>query len=241
LGTVYLVGAGPGDPDLITLRGKARLEMAEAVIYDALVHPAVLDWVPDHAERIFVGKRRGHHSWPQAEITQLLMQKAQQYRHVVRLKGGDPFLFGRGGEEMADLQGAGIPVEVIPGITAGLAVPASFGLPVTHRAHSSSVMLITGHEAAGRYQPRIDWGTIAADTIVIYMGMHHLPQIVPQLLAGGRSPTTPIALLSHGLGPPRQHWSTLGTVLAELAETPFAPPAIVVIGEVVGWAIAHRS
>ncbi|MGQ9865675.1 MAG: uroporphyrinogen-III C-methyltransferase [Pseudanabaenaceae cyanobacterium] len=233
MGTVYLVGAGPGDPDLITLRGKSRLEVAEAVIYDALVHPALLDWVPGPAERIFVGKRRGHHSWPQTEITQLLIQKAQQYQHVVRLKGGDPFLFGRGGEEMADLQAAGIPVEVIPGLTAGLAVPAAFGLPVTHRDYSSSVLLVTGHEAAGRYQPRIDWQAIAADTIVIYMGIHHLPQIVPQLLAGGRSPHTPIALLSHGLGPPRQHRSTLGAILTELAAVPFAPPAIVVIGAAV--------
>ncbi|NJK60912.1 MAG: uroporphyrinogen-III C-methyltransferase [Oscillatoriales cyanobacterium SM2_1_8] len=242
-GTVYLVGAGPGDPDLLTLRGKARLEVAEAVVYDALIHPEVLRWVPPHAERICVGKRRGHHSWVQADITQLLIQKARQYRHVVRLKGGDPFLFGRGGEEMGDLQAAGVAVEVVPGITAGLAVPAAFGLPITHRGHSSSVVLVTGHEAAGQYPPRICWEAIArsADTIVIYMGLHHLPQIVPQLLAGGRPPSTPITLLSAGLGPPRQHWSTLGTVLAELAATPFEPPAIVTIGAVVGWAIAHRA
>lgn len=144
------MGAGPGDPGLLTLRGKALLEAAEVVVYDALVSDAILSLINPKADKIHAGKRRGQHSLLQTETTQLLIEKAQQQAVVVRLKGGDPFVFGRGGEEMADLQAAGIAVEVVPGVTAGVAVPAYAGIPITHRDRSSSVTFVTGHEMADR-------------------------------------------------------------------------------------------
>lgn len=148
LGKVYLVGAGPGDPGLFTLKGKALLECADVVVYDALVSPAILGMINPQAEKIDAGKRRGRHSLVQDETTQLLISKAQTEAVVVRLKGGDPFVFGRGGEEMEDLVKAGVPVEVVPGVTSGIAVPAYAGIPLTHRAYSSSVTFVTGHEAS---------------------------------------------------------------------------------------------
>ena len=236
LGKVYLVGAGPGDPGLMTLKGKSLLECAEVVIYDALVSPPILAMIPPQAERINAGKRRGRHSKLQSETTQLLIEKAQTHAVVVRLKGGDPFVFGRGGEEMEDLVKAGIPVEVVPGITSGIAAPAYAGIPVTHRGYSSSVTFVTGHETVGKYRPKVNWQAIAqgSETIVVYMGVHNLPNIVAQLEAGGLSPETPIALVRWGTRPEQEELiGTLSTIVKQVEETQFEAPAIAVIGKAV--------
>ena len=236
LGKVYLVGAGPGDPGLFTLKGKALLECADVVVYDALVSPAILTMINPQAEKIHAGKRRGRHSLVQDEITQVLIEKAQTVAVVVRLKGGDPFMFGRGGEEMEDLVKAGVPVEVVPGITSGIAAPAYAGIPLTHRNYSSSVTFVTGHEASGKYRPIVKWQALAhgAETIVIYMGIHNLPYIVEQLHLAGLSLDTPIALVRWGTRPEQEELiGTLRTIGAQVEATEFGAPAIAVIGAVV--------
>jgi uroporphyrin-III C-methyltransferase len=236
LGKVYLIGAGPGDPGLMTLKGKGLLECADVVIYDALVSPEILAMINPQAEKINAGKRMGRHSLLQEETTQLLMEKAQDHAIVVRLKGGDPFIFGRGGEEMAELVEAGIFVEVVPGITAGIAAAAYAGIPLTHRLYSSSVTFVTGHEAAGKYRPAVNWQAIAqgSETIVIYMGIHNLPYIVEQLTLAGLSPETPIGLVRWGTRPEQEELiGELGTIVQQVEETGFSAPAIAVIGAVV--------
>jgi uroporphyrin-III C-methyltransferase len=236
IGKVYLVGAGPGDPGLLTVKGKTLLEHADVVIYDALVSPEILNIINPNAEKINAGKRKGRHSLPQAETTDLLRVKAQTNAIIVRLKGGDPFVFGRGGEEMADLVQAGVKVEVVPGITSGIAAPAYAGIPVTHRQYNSSVTFVTGHEATEKYRPDVNWRAIAqgSETIVIYMGVHNLPKIIPQLLAGGMTRDTPIALIRWGTRPTQtQLVATLKTIINEIAVTGFEAPAIAVIGKVV--------
>ncbi|YAF96486.1 MAG: uroporphyrinogen-III C-methyltransferase [Nodularia sp. CChRGM 3473] len=236
LGKVYLIGAGPGDPGLMTLKGKGLLECADVVIYDALVSSAILAMINPQAEKINAGKRMGRHSLLQEETTHLLIEKAQDHAVVVRLKGGDPFIFGRGGEEMADLVQAGISVEVVPGITSGIAAPAYAGIPLTHRLHSSSVTFVTGHESAGKYRPRVNWQAIAhgSETIVIYMGIHNLPYIVEQLSQAGLSIETPIALVRWGTRPEQAELiGTLETIIQQVEETGFGAPAIAVIGSVV--------
>lgn len=235
-GKVYLVGAGPGDPGLFTLKGKAMLEHADVVIYDALVSPQILAMINPHAEQINAGKRRGRHSLLQEETTQLLITKAQQAAIVVRLKGGDPFVFGRGGEEMEALVAAGVPVEVVPGITSGIAAPAYAGIPLTHRDYSSSVTFVTGHESVGKYRPAVDWRSLAqgSETIVIYMGVHNLHHIIQELHAAGLSLDTPIALVRWGTRPDQQELiGTLATIVQQIEETSFDAPAIAIIGNVV--------
>lgn len=236
LGKVYLVGAGPGDPGLFTIKGKTLLEVADVVVYDALVSPQILAMINPNAEKIHAGKRRGFHTMDQEEITQLLIEKALEDAIVVRLKGGDPFVFGRGGEEMQDLLAAGVSVEVVPGVTAGIAAPAYAGIPLTHRDYSSSVTFVTGHEAAGKYRPEVNWQAIArgSETIVIYMGVHNLPYIVSELTAGGLSPETPVALVRWGTCPEQEELiGTLGVIAQQVEATGFTSPAIVVIGDVV--------
>ncbi|WP_375499035.1 uroporphyrinogen-III C-methyltransferase [uncultured Nostoc sp.] len=236
LGKVYLVGAGPGDPGLITLKAKALLECADVVIYDALVSPAILAMINPQAEHINAGKRRGKHSLFQEETTQLLIEKAQDHAIVVRLKGGDPFIFGRGGEEMEELVNAGISTEVVPGITSGIAAAAYAGIPLTHRLYSSSVTFVTGHEAAGKYRPKVDWNAIAhgSETIVIYMGIHNLPYIVEQLSAADLNLETPIALVRWGTRLEQEELiGTLETIVEQVEQTGFGAPAIAVIGQVV--------
>jgi uroporphyrin-III C-methyltransferase len=236
LGKVYLLGAGPGDPGLMTLKGKTLLECADIVIYDALVSSQIIAMINPQAEQINAGKRRGRHSLVQDETTQLLIEKARTHAVVVRLKGGDPFVFGRGGEEMEDLVKAGVPVEVIPGITSGIAAPAYAGIPLTHRSYSSSVTFVTGHESAGKYRPAINWQAIAqgSETIVIYMGIHNLPYITGQLLLAGLSPETPIALVRWGTRAEQQELvGTLATILQQIEASGFEAPAIAVIGSVV--------
>lgn len=236
IGKVYLVGAGPGDPGLMTVKGKTLLEQADVVVYDALVSEAILQTVNPKAEKINAGKRRGRHSKSQAETTELLREKAITNAIVVRLKGGDPFVFGRGGEEMADLIEAGVSVEVVPGITSGIAAPAYAGIPVTHRHYNSSVTFVTGHEAVGKYRPKVNWQALAqgSETIVIYMGVHNLPKIIPQLLAGGMTPDIPIALIRWGTRPDQSELvGTLETIIHQIETTGFEAPAIAVIGKVV--------
>ncbi|WP_041933291.1 uroporphyrinogen-III C-methyltransferase [Gloeothece verrucosa] len=236
LGKVYLVGAGPGDPGLLTLKGKTLIEMADVVIYDALVSPEILAMINPNAEKIDAGKRRGRHSLVQTETTNLLREKAQTNAIVVRLKGGDPFIFGRGGEEMQDLIEAGVPVEIVPGITSGIAAPAYVGIPLTHRDYSSSVTFVTGHEAVGKYRPKIDWKAIAkgSETIIIYMGVHNLAQIIPQLIGAGLSQETPIALIRWGTRPEQQLLiGKLSTINEQVERLGFEAPAIAVIGSVV--------
>jgi uroporphyrin-III C-methyltransferase len=236
LGKVYLVGAGPGDPGLFTLKGKALLECADVVVYDALVSPAILAMINPQAEQIDAGKRRGMHSMLQSEITELLNEKAKTAAIVVRLKGGDPFIFGRGGEEMDELVQLGISVEVVPGITSGIAAPAYAGIPLTHRAYSSSVTFVTGHEGVGKYRPTVNWAAVAhgSETIVIYMGVHNLPFIIGELQTAGLSLQTPIALVRWGTRPEQTELvGTLETIVQQVETTQFEAPAIVVIGAVV--------
>lgn len=238
VGKVYLVGAGPGDPGLLTLKAKVLLEHADVVVYDALVSPSILEMISPQAVQINAGKRRGRHSLPQEQTTQLLIEKAQTHAVVVRLKGGDPFVFGRGGEEMEDLLAAGVPVEVIPGVTSGIAAPAYAGIPLTHRQYSSSVTFVTGHESAGKYRPQVNWEAIAhgSETIVIYMGLHNLANIAEHLTAAGRSPDTPIALIRWGTRPDQEQLiGTLATIVEQIQVTGFEAPAIAVIGDVVNF------
>jgi uroporphyrin-III C-methyltransferase len=236
MGKVYLVGAGPGDPDLLTVKAARLLAQADLVVYDALVSPAILQLISPTAQAIDAGKRMGKHSLLQTETTDLLVAKAAEFETIVRLKGGDPFVFGRGGEELEDLNAAGIEVEVVPGVTSGIAAPAYAQIPLTHRDYSSSVTFVTGHESAGKYRPAVNWSAIAqsAETIVIYMGVHNLPQILPQLLQAGLSADTPIALIRWGTTAAQEElMATLATVEAELIARNFSAPAIIVIGKVV--------
>jgi uroporphyrin-III C-methyltransferase len=238
IGKVYLVGAGPGDPGLLTIRAKELLEQADVVIYDALVSNDVLAMIHPDATLIHAGKRKGQHSLLQAETNQLLIDWASRVAIVVRLKGGDPFIFGRGGEEMADLVAAGIEVAVVPGVTSGIAAPAYAGIPLTHRDYSSSVTFVTGHEAAGKYRPAIDWQRIAlgAETIVIYMGIHNLETIVTEFSQAGLAADTPIALVRWGTRPEQEELiATLGTVVAVVTARQFQAPAIAIVGAVVNF------
>ncbi len=236
LGKVYLVGAGPGDPGLMTLKGKGLLECADVVVYDALVSPSILGMINPQAEKIDAGKRMGRHSRLQEETTQLLIDKVKTHAVVVRLKGGDPFVFGRGGEEMQDLVRAGVSVEVVPGVTSGIAAPAYAGIPLTHRDYSSSVTFVTGHEAAGKYRPKVNWAAVArgSETVVIYMGVHNLPYIVAELCGAGLRAETPVALIRWGTRPDQEELiGTLETIVAQVEAAQFGAPAIAVIGNVV--------
>ncbi|RMG47485.1 MAG: uroporphyrinogen-III C-methyltransferase, partial [Acidobacteria bacterium] len=214
-GKVYLVGAGPGDPELLTVKGRRALERCQVVIYDALVNPELLQYVAPEAERIFVGRPHERERLSQSEIERIMITRAREGKIVVRLKGGDPFIFGRGGEEAWALAEAGIDWEIIPGVSSGHAVPAYAGIPLTHRAYASSVAFVTGHECADKRSP-VDWHRLAqaVDTIVIFMGVRNLARIVRALREGGRSSTTPIAIIEWGTyAEQRVHVGTLGTIL----------------------------
>ena len=235
-GTVYLVGAGPGDPELLTLKAHRLLTQCDALVYDSLVPEEVLDLVPAACERRFVGKRRGHHSVPQPSTNAVLVEMAQKHNMVVRLKGGDPFLFGRGGEEAAYLAERNIPVQVVPGVTAGIAAPAYAGIPVTHRRTGSSVTFVTGHEEIDKRRPSVDWRALAtaSDGLVIYMGLHNLPRIAEELMMGGLVPTTPVAVIQQGtVAGQRCLKATLVDVADQCRAKAFKSPSIVVVGEVI--------
>jgi uroporphyrinogen III methyltransferase/synthase len=234
-GKVYLIGAGPGDPGLLTLKGSELLGGCDVVISDALVNPALLEYAPPDAERIFLSRTHDQNRIAQTEIHRLMIERAQQGKIVVRLKGGDPFIFGRGGEEALALAEAGIPWEVVPGVSAGNAVPAYAGIPLTHRAVASSVAFVTGHQCDGQH-PAVAWDKIATavDTLVIFMGVKSLPRIVAALLEAGRAPSTPIAVIECGTHvDQRVRTATLETILDPLTEAPIGTPALIIIGEVV--------
>ncbi|MGH7629472.1 MAG: siroheme synthase CysG [Gemmatimonadales bacterium] len=232
-GTVYLVGAGPGDPRLITARGLELLQRADVVVYDRLVSPALLREVPADAERVYVGKAPGGHCLPQEGINALLVHEARRGKTVVRLKGGDPFVFGRGTEEALACVEAGVPVEVVPGVSSVLGATASAGIPVTARGHAGGFAVITAHRAGE--EDGHDWGALARmDTLVVLMGVERLPQVVEHLLAHGRDAGTPAAIVENGtLATERVVVSTLGQLVGDAQTAAVRPPAIVVVGEVV--------
>ncbi|MGQ9732691.1 MAG: uroporphyrinogen-III C-methyltransferase [Candidatus Zipacnadales bacterium] len=235
-GRVYLVGAGPGDPGLVTLRAREVIELADVVVYDRLIPQVILEWARPEAELIYVGKQPGHHALCQDNINALLVAKAQEGKRVCRLKGGDPFVFGRGGEEALALVEAGVPFEVVPGITAGLAGPAYAGIPVTHRGVATSVAFVTGHEDPQRRESGLNWAGLARgiDTIVFYMGVANLPSIVGKLREFGRAPETPVALLQQATTP-FQH-TVIGTLedISALAEREkIESPSLIVVGQVI--------
>lgn len=236
-GKVYLVGAGPGDPGLITLRGKFLLERAEVVIYDHLANVKLLDHAPLSAERIYVGKKGGvRHIIPQEGINRLLVEHGAAGKRVVRLKGGDPFIFGRGAEEIEDLVKAGIDFEVVPGVTSATAAATYAGIPITHRDYTASVAFLTGHEADGKEESAIAWDKLAtgAGTIVVYMGIKNLPVISKKLIDNGRAPDTPAAVVRWASTPQqRSVVGTLATITETVKAAKITPPALVIIGEVV--------
>lgn len=245
-GKVYLVGAGPGDPGLLTLRGLECIRQADVIVYDRLVHPSILACARPDAEMIYVGKAASAHTMKQDEINRLLVQKARESKVVCRLKGGDPFVFGRGGEEAQELVRNGIEFEIVPGVTSAIAVPAYAGIPVTHREMASSLGIITGHEKSDAETRRkadtatphsgIQWNKVATglDTIVFLMGVENLPYIVAELVKNGRDAHTPIALIRWGT---RAEQETLVGTLADIVDrvrtTGFTSPAVTVVGEVV--------
>ncbi len=232
-GTVYLVGAGPGDPGLMTVRGMRALRAADVVVYDRLVHRALLDEAPPWAERIFAGKEPGQPCLPQAAIHEMLVQRAREGKMVVRLKGGDPFVFGRGGEECEALRAAGIRFEVVPGVTSAIAVPAFAGIPVTHREHASAFAVVTGHQRDGASD--LDWSALARiPTLVVLMGLHRLPEIAARLVAHGADPATPAAVVARGTLPEqRLVVGTLRTIAERIQQAGIEPPATLVVGAVV--------
>jgi len=232
-GIVYLVGAGPGDPDLLTLKGRRCLAMADVVVYDALVDKQLLDWARPGAEMVYAGKREGHHSRPQDEINAILIMHARAGQIVTRLKGGDPFVFGRGGEEAAALSEAGVAFEVVPGVSAANAVPAYAGIPLTHRDFGPDVTFVTGHE--GTQGERVRWDLLAvASTVVFFMGLSNLASIASRLVAGGRDPATPCAVISFGTTDRQETVvGTLDTIAERVTRRGIGPPALIVVGEVV--------
>jgi uroporphyrinogen III methyltransferase / synthase len=235
-GTVYLVGAGPGDAGLLTLRGAELLGRANVVVYDALVNLELLRLVPKGAEIIYGGKRSKDHAIPQEELNHLLISKAREGKCVVRLKGGDPYVFGRGGEEAEELAAAKIPFEVVPGISSVVAAPNYAGIPITHRAHCSSFTVITGHEDPSKEQSTLDWPQLARipGTKIILMGVEKIGQIAERLVAEGMSKTTPVAMVRWGTtGQQQSIQGTLETIAQIVAEKNFSAPAVTVIGDVV--------
>jgi uroporphyrinogen III methyltransferase/synthase len=234
-GTVYLVGAGPGDPGLMTRRSLELIASADAILYDRLIPPGALAGARPEAELRYVGKQPGAHSMSQDEINAALVELAQAGRSVVRLKGGDPFVFGRGGEEAQALAGAGVEFEVVPGVTAGVAAPAYAGIPVTHRDDASAVAFVTGHEDPGKPESALDWGALAAfpGTLVLYMGVRNLEGIASALIEAGRPAGEPVAVVERGTQPgQRTVTGTLTDIASRVAEAGLEPPAITVVGPV---------
>ena len=243
-GVVYLVGAGPGDPGLMTVRGAELVASADVILYDRLIPQAALSEAREDAELVYVGKRPGAPEIPQSEIETTMVERARAGRSVVRLKGGDPFVFGRGGEEAETLAAAGVPFEVVPGVTAGVAAPAYAGIPVTHREDASAVAFVAGHEDPSKDGSSIDWDALARfrGTLVLYMSVKRLPDVAARLIAGGRSADEPAAAVERGTTPAQR---TVSATLADLpdvvAAAGIAPPAVMLIGpvaarrETIGW------
>ena len=236
-GTVYLVGAGPGDPELLTLKAVRLLRAAEVVLFDSLIPERALEYLPAGALRIFVGKRRGRHAKTQDEIAALMIAHARAGRIVLRLKGGDPTIFGRLGEEIEALARAGVPFEIVPGVTAASACAAWAGIPLTHREHSRMVVLSTGHGKQG--EPELDWDSLCRPgrTLVFYMGGHRLGHLCQRLITHGLPETTPAVLLAGvGFRQPRLVAGTLADLAARVREAQVEGPALVIVGAVAGLA-----
>lgn len=234
-GTVYLVGAGPGDPELMTIKGRRLIGACDAIVYDYLVSDAILQWVRPICEKYYVGKKAGFHALPQEEIEALLIRLAQEGKSVVRLKGGDPFIFGRGGEEAEALRKKEIPYEVIPAVTAALGCAAYCGIPLTHREYSSAVTFISGHEKPGKEVSHVNWDEHAKSgaTLVLYMAMGRLDEICHKLITAGRPASTPVAVVEWGTTPKQRNvQATLDTIVHTVQEAEIAAPAIVIIGNV---------
>jgi uroporphyrin-III C-methyltransferase len=249
-GTVYLVGAGPGDPELLTRKALRLLGEADAVVYDQLVSAEILTLARPAAEKIHVGKKAGAFCVSQRDIESVLIRLAREGKSVVRLKGGDPLVFGRGGEEAEALVEADVPFEIVPGVTAALGAAAYAGIPLTHRAHTSAVVFLTGHEDPGKPDAAIRWEDYArlGATLCIYMGMKNLETIMNRLLAGGLPADRPVAVIqSATTGGHRQFVGPAGKIAVESERAGFGTPAIVIIGEVVNlaerlaWFEAHRA
>ncbi|MCG8582508.1 MAG: uroporphyrinogen-III C-methyltransferase [Bacteroidales bacterium] len=235
-GKVWLVGAGPGDADLISVKAVKLLQKADVVLYDYLVNKELLEYCPVSCELLYVGKKKDKHTFPQEELNELLVEYANKGKTIVRLKGGDPFVFGRGVEEIVTLIKYGIDYEVVPGITSGVAVPAYMGIPVTARHVASSVTFVTGHPAKGKNS--VDWQALAkaSDTLVVYMGVTNAERIANELIAGGKKAETPVALIRWGTYPQQEMLTaTLKTIGNAMADQGFTPPALMVIGEVVNF------
>ena len=235
-GMVSLVGAGPGDPELITAKGLRLLQSADVVVYDRLVDPRLLEQARPDAELVDAGKGRAHRRMEQGEINDLLVQLGGEGKRVVRLKGGDPFLFGRGGEEALALVEGGVPFEVVPGVTSALAAPAYAGIPVTHRGVSSSLAIVTGSEDPSRGRSGVDWRSLSrADTLVVLMGLEGLAGVVEALLEAGRPPEAPVALVQWGTEPhQRTVTGSLADILERARQADLQPPVLTVVGQVVG-------
>jgi uroporphyrinogen III methyltransferase/synthase len=234
VGKVYLVGAGPGDPELLTLRAARLLQSGDVIVYDRLIHEGVLALAPPSAEKIYMGKPVGRHESRQNEIHELLVRKAREGKMVIRLKGGDPFLFGRGGEEVEYLAEQGVPFEVVPGVSSCLSAPLSANIAVTHREASSSVAIVTGHNAVGNHE-RLDWQALSKlDTLVFLMCVHNLEAIARKLIAAGRPAHTPAAIIQMAYWDGERVVSgTLETIAADVRGAGVQPPATLVVGEVV--------
>ena len=235
-GICYLVGAGPGDPELITVRGLNCLRKAQVLYYDHLVSDELVGEVPDNARVVYVGKKAACHAVPQERICALICRDVREGKTVVRLKGGDPFVFGRGGEEALALSRAALPYEVVPGVTAGVAAPAYAGIPITHRGVSTAATFVTGHEAPGKDAPQTDWEALGGlgHTLCIYMGVRNLPAICDGLIRGGRSATEPVAIIEWGTHTHQRCVTGTLSTIAKVAEWErVKPPAMVVVGEVV--------
>jgi uroporphyrinogen III methyltransferase/synthase len=233
---VYLVGAGPGDPGLITVKGKECIQKADVLIYDYLASPDLLKYASKSAQLIYVGKKGGDHTLPQEQISELLVAKAKTGAIVTRLKGGDPFIFGRGGEEAEELAAAGIAFEIVPGVTSAVAAPAYAGIPLTHRQFTSTVAFITGHEDPSKDESSIDWASLAKGigTLVFFMGVKNLPNIVDQLIRHGLSPNKSVAVVRWGTTPAQVTVTgTAANIVERVRRAGLKAPAIIVVGDVV--------
>jgi len=235
-GIVYLIGAGPGSPDLITVKGKECLQEADVVVYDYLASESLLSLAGEDAETIYAGKKSGRHSMSQEEINNLLIEKAKEGLTVARLKGGDPFIFGRGGEEAMELSRAGITFEIVPGVTSAVAVPAYAGIPLTHRGYSSTVCFITGHEDPTREESNINWSALSesSGTLVFLMGIGNLEKIARKLIESGRPSDSPVVVIGNGTMPnQRTITGTLANISKKVKDADLTPPGVIVVGDVV--------
>lgn len=244
---VHIVGAGPGDPELLTVKAHRLIDAADVVLHDALVGDAIVDSLPGAATVVDVGKRPGGDRTPQSAIHRRMVEEARRGNRVVRLKGGDPCVFGRGGEEAEALAAAGVPFEIVPGVTSAVAVPGALGIPLTHRDHASNVTVVTGHEDPTKDESALDWGAIAANvlaggTLVVLMGVGGLADYVAALVGHGVAPDTPAAIIERGTLPDEFAVSgSLDTIVDDARETGVSPPAVTVVGDVVSVGEAVRD